>query len=214
MRAIMFGLVVVFFAIARTPGKPVEPAGLKVRPQADHVVLQWNGDVEPPMLARFEQAFRQLKGDPRRILISLNSDGGSVKHGHEVITEIRRASRSHSIDTIVEAGKSCASMCVPIYMSGIERFAHPSAQFMFHEASIRLPPETQRGLRALNVNVSDVKRTWAQKATDDLFNDDFLPQGVNAHWLEDMRVKIRNRDVWLTGQQLVAQRSGVVDKLR
>jgi ATP-dependent protease ClpP protease subunit len=198
-----------------TSSKPGgDPEGLTIRTQKDHIVLHWNGPVEPPMQERFAQAFRQLELDPRRIVISLNSGGGSVRHGRMVIDEIRRASRAHQIDSLVGAGSSCASMCVPIYLAGFERYAHPAAQFMFHEASIRFSPEQNIALRTLSVNVAETRKQLANMATDELFSDDFKPQGVDPTWLAQMRIKIQNRDIWLNARQLVEQRSGVVDKLR
>ena len=36
---------------------------------------------------------------------------------------------------------------------------------------------------------------------------------MNAAWLARMRTRIDGRDVWVTGQQLVDEGSGIVDKL-
>ena len=38
-------------------------------------------------------------------------------------------------------------------------------------------------------------------------------QRVNSRWLTRMRTKITGHDIWLTGQQLVDEGSGVVDAL-
>ena len=207
------GIVVAFLR----PGiKISEPTGLKVREEPKRIVMQWNGPTEPPMLQSFEEAFRKVKNDPRRILISLNSPGGSVEHGALVIDEIRKAGLTRSIDTMLEAGKICASMCVPIYLTGMERFAAPGARFMFHEVSFRLKPEAQRKLaeltRSAGISATEVQKLAVNHFTDKLFSDGF-EHNLNDRWLTQMRDKIKGRDVWMTGQELVNEGSGVVDKL-
>ena len=194
------------------PAARAERTGLTVREEPGRVVLHWNGGIEAPMRDRFAAAFEQFENDPRRIAISLNSPGGSVSHGHEVIREIRKASRERAIDTVVEAGKSCASMCVPVYLVGAERFANPSAKFMFHEVSFKLQPDTNAAVRRQLAN-PEVRRMAVNHFTNELFDDDLGPRSVDAAWLKAIRTKIRGRDVWLTGQQLMQQGSGVVDKL-
>ena len=164
--------------------------------------MHWSGPVAPPMLERFSEAFERFEGDERRIVLSLDSPGGFVEHGRQIIKLIHKQSRKHQIDTLIDSGKMCASMCVPIYLTGFERMAKPQAKFMFHEASIALPPEAVRYRSAVITHV-----------TNELFDDDFAPRSVDARWLADMRRKIKGRDVWLTGRQLMDQGSGVVDKL-
>ena len=204
---------------SKTPESKARPEaqGLTLRQEPDRVVLQWSGPVQPPMSDRFTAAFRQLEDDPRRIVISLNSPGGLIEHGQQVMHVIHMASRDRQIDTLVEAGKMCASMCVPIYLVGAERMAHPAARFMFHEASFLSGPKALPPLGARTRDQQLIER--ARKAavtqlTDNLFDDDMGPRSVDARWLNNMRAKIRGRDVWLTGRQLVDQGSGVVDKLQ
>jgi ATP-dependent protease ClpP protease subunit len=191
---------------------PADNAGLSVRQESDRVVLKWVGPVAPPMRERFEVAFQKFESDPRRLVISLNSPGGSVDHGHQVIKEIRKASRTRQIDTMVEAGKSCASMCVPIYLVGAERTAHKAARFMFHEVSFNLSKVQDQAVRQQLANAS-VRKKAINHFTNELFDDDMGPRSVDARWLRDMRAKIRGRDIWLTGKQLMEQGSGVVDTL-
>jgi hypothetical protein len=137
-----FGIVLGIIQIGGD--KPAEPQGLTLHEEKYRIVINWKGPVEPPMLKVFQDTFRKLDGDPRRIVLSLNSPGGSVQHGHQVIEELRRAGKMRPIDTMVEAGHMCGSMCVPLYLTGITRAANPHARFMFHEVSFRLPPQTQR----------------------------------------------------------------------
>jgi len=196
--------IAAFFAlcVAGAPSKGIQQkAGLTVKQDAAQVVLRWNGAVEAPMLERFKEAFEQLEDDERPILISLNSPGGFVEHGRAIMSLIHQQSRNHTINTIVEAGNSCASMCVPIYLVGETRMAHPAAKFMFHEASFRAPIPSMYYKAVVN------------KVTDQLFDDDIGGRSVDGKWLTHMRERVRGRDVWLTGRQLMDQGSGVVDKL-
>lgn len=48
------------------------------------------------------------------------------------------------------------------------------------------------------------------QATDDFFRNDI---GIRGVWLARMREKIPGRDIWMSGQQLVDERSGIVDRL-
>ena len=175
-----------------------------VREEPDRIRVQWSGPVAAPMSERLGEVFRKYEDDPRSILLVLNSPGGSVAHGREVVHRIHQASRTRQIDTRVEAGHMCASMCVPIYLVGAERSAHPSAKFMFHEVSFMG--------RAPDIDRQMLKQVL-DHATSQLFDDDMGPRSVDAKWLEKMRQQIRGRDVWLTGRQLVDQGSGVVDRL-
>ena len=49
--------------------------------------------------------------------------------------------------------------------------------------------------------------------TDEFFRNDIGIRGVSAVWLAGMRQKISGRDVWMSGQQLVDEGSGIVDSL-
>lgn len=218
MRMFAVGAIAIAVVVGAA-SKNREPNGLGVREEPDRVVLKWNGPVEPPMLERFQEVFRQRGDDQRRIVISLSSPGGLIEHGYQVIAEIRRFSRTHTVDTLVEAGRTCASMCVPIFLTGADRIAHPDAQFMFHEVSIRLRPEAEQKLRQLQreapmFDVQGLRKSMIVKATDEFYEDYFAPRGVNSRWLSQMREQVRGRDVWRTGDQLMKQGSGVVDVLR
>lgn len=185
---------------------------LDVRQEANRVVMTWSGPVMPPMKQQFEDAFRALGPNSRRVLISFNSPGGSVDHGQDVIRVIQAASKLHYISTTVEANKLCASMCVPLYLSGAERFASPSARFMFHEVILKLKPDGERALRQMGGYGAGVMRAAVSYHTDRLFEDTFESK-LDNKWLERMRTRISRGDVWLTAKELMNEKSGVVDKL-
>jgi ATP-dependent protease ClpP protease subunit len=182
-----------------------------VREEPSRIVLTWSGPVAEPMRDDVIAAFDRFKSDRRRIVIALNSPGGSVAYGRTVVAAIHNASQVQLIGTLVEQGGVCASMCVPIYLAGAERLAHPAARFMFHMASLNpAGPATAQGDE---VAVSKYRKVIETLATDDLYENDIGTHGVNAAWLAQMRKRIDGRDVWVTGQQLVDEGSGIVSKL-
>ncbi len=72
------------------------------------------------MAQQIEAAIRKFDKDPRRLVVTLNSPGGSIGHGHEVMAIIRDAAQLRPIDTHVDNGGSCISMCVPIFLLGAQ----------------------------------------------------------------------------------------------
>lgn len=218
MRILIFICIGFVLAALRAgkPGASSEAAGLTMRQEPNRVVMVWNGPVEAPMKQRFEDAFKSLGSEPRRVLISWNSPGGRVDHGHEVFDVIQAAARVHYINTTVGEGKICASMCVPLYLSGMERTAHPKARFMFHEVILKLKPDAERAVRQLQTIAPDLvagaQREAVGQFTNRLFEEGFESK-LDNRWLAQLRVRIKGRDVWLTGRQLVEEKSGVVDKL-
>ncbi len=192
--------------------KPGKPAGLSLTKESTRVVLNWRGPIEPPMREQLQDAFARLESDPRLLVLVLDSPGGSVDHGRQVMKLIHQVSRERQIDTLVEAGRTCASMCVPLYLVGAERSAHPTSKFMFHEVRFQLRADTDRAVRQ-QLSDPSIHKMAVNHFTNEMFDDDFGPRSVDAKWLKQMRTQIRGRDVWLTGRQLMEQGSGVVDKL-
>jgi hypothetical protein len=177
---------------------------LTVEEQPDRVVLRWRGIIEAPFASRLEEAYRAHAGSRRRFLVSLHSPGGSLEHGRDVIRLIRRMQRSHTVDTVVEGRRACASMCVAVYLAGTHRTASSRARFMFHEVSFR---------DSLSDQVEQVPKEAIAHATDQFFERYLKPAGLDGRWLAQMREAIRGRDVWRTAEQLVEERSGVVHDL-
>jgi ATP-dependent protease ClpP protease subunit len=209
---------VLFWAYCQMPSGSGDVASrqiLSVSEEPDRIVLGWSGPVQEPMSERVAAALVRYKTDQRRIVLILNSPGGSIEHGRRVVAAIRAQGRA--IDTLVQQAGVCASMCVPIFLAGDRRMADPDAWFMFHQASLN---------RSASENVKRKEYTASEKAfhsqavkaietrvTDDLFHSDMGIRGVNTAWLARMRAKIPGRDVWMSGQQLVDEGSGIVDRL-
>lgn len=178
---------------------------LEVVEEPGHVLLRWRGGVEAPMLARLDEAFRRYATESPRFVLSLHSPGGKLDHGRDVIRLIKRMQQTHAVDTIVEGRNGCASMCVPIYLAGRQRTAAPRSRFMFHEVSFR---------DAESEKISNVPEQAIARATDQLLERYFRPEGVDSRWLRDMREQMKGRDVWRTAEELIAERSGIVHRLQ
>jgi ATP-dependent protease ClpP protease subunit len=184
---------------------------LAVHEEPDRVVLAWSGPIQKPMRDQIAAALEKLAADPRRVVLSLNSPGGSLVHGREVVATIREAAKRRPIDTLVEEGAVCASMCVPIYLNGAQRKAAANAHFLFHEA--KFDPSAEAKAAPSKPIDDTLRKTLEQIFTADLYENDIGGQRVNAQWLAEMRKKIQGRDVWVSGQQLMDEGSGVVDAL-
>jgi ATP-dependent protease ClpP protease subunit len=204
-----------YFQLPSGSGDVAARQTLSVREEPDRIVLGWSGPVQEPMSERVAAALDRYKADRRRLVLILNSPGGSIEHGRKVVSAIR--ARDRAIDTVVQNAGVCASMCVPIFLAGSRRIADPESYFMFHEASLNnsAPQKTKRHefSDSERILVSQVVKSIEGQVTDELFRNDIGIRGVSAAWLDGMRKKISGRDVWISGQQLVDERSGIVDSL-
>jgi ATP-dependent protease ClpP protease subunit len=181
---------------------------LEVRKDADAqtVYLRWRGKIDAPMESRINDAFEIQKANARRFVLVLSSPGGSLDHGAKVIRVLRKIEETHNVETVVEAGRTCASMCVPVYLSGQRRTAAETAKFMFHEVSFR---------EYLAKEESDVPDTAKASETDRFFRDYFLPAGVPESWVQKVRADMAgHNDVWKTGRELMDESAGIVQQVR
>ncbi len=168
------------------------------------VVFVWHEAVEAPMAHRFHEAFEAWKDKTDHFIIDLDSPGGALIEGRGVIDEIERMKATHRIDTRVGPGATCASMCVPIFIRGLERVAAADARFMFHEpTSVDFITEERVNKPAFE-HRRDAKR---------FFDRYFVQSEMDPAWLEKLREASKGRDVWKTSEELVAEGSNVVTKL-
>jgi hypothetical protein len=189
---------------AAIPTAPSTPAAerLRVAPSAsrsDSVVLVWTGRVEAGMADAIARAFDQHKAATRRVLLTIDSGGGSVPEGRRVIDVLKRIRDTHQLDTYVKPGSRCGSMCVPIYLQGQTRYASTSSLWLFHEVSIR-------DLKTKQITKLD------RPAFQQLIDDYFIPAGVSKDWVADMMPKTEGADYWRTGEALIREKSNIIHK--
>ena len=102
---------------------------MSVSEEPENVVLGWSGPVQEPMSERIAAALDRYKADPRRLVLILNSPGGSVEHGRKVVAVIR--ARNRPINTLVQKAGVCASMCVPIFLAATSAWPIPKPILCF-----------------------------------------------------------------------------------
>ena len=175
-----------------------------VKVEGGTVIMRWRGAIEAPLAARIEETFRAHQATGAQFLLVLASPGGKVDHGGDVVRLVKTMQRTHAVDTLVEGRSVCASMCVPVYLAGRTRTASATARFMFHEVSFRDAVTDKR---------NEVPEKAIERSTDQLFDRYFRPAGVDELWIKGMRREMRGKDIWRTAEQLVAERSGIVQRL-
>lgn len=175
-----------------------------VREEGDAVVFQWSYAVLAPMAQRFSDAFDAWSDRADRIVIVLNSPGGSVAEGGAVIAQIERMKRTHRVDTRVGRFGVCASMCVPIYLRGEKRTAAASARFMFHE------PSTVDALTDEEVEIPAFEQ---RMDAERLFKRYFENSGMNAAFAAKLKVEMAQGDVWFTSRELLAEDANVIQEI-
>ena len=212
------GGVLLFWATFQLPSGSGDVASrqiLSISEEPDRIVLGWSGPVQEPMSERIDAALDRYKADRRRLVLILNSPGGSIEQGRKVVAAIR--ARDRAIDTLVQKAGVCASMCVPIFLAGAKRMADPEAYFMFHQVSLNSSARENTKRREISesekILFSQAVKTIEAQVTDEFFRTDIGIRGVSVGWLARMREKISGRDIWMSGQQLVDEGSGIVDSL-
>ncbi len=192
---------------APTPAPAASPTAspppLLVRPHTSETgttMLFWSGAVGPNMPSLIWSAFQEHKATTKRFVLVLNSGGGSVMAGEQVITVLRGIRATHRLDTEVRNGRMCGSMCVFIYLQGQTRNAAPASTWLFHEITRPAAP--------------DAKMPVIDRARGDQLIAKYYPAaGVSAVWTQQMKPMIYNSDYWLTSRDVVEAKSGIVTSL-
>jgi hypothetical protein len=86
-------------------------------------------------------------------------------------------------------------MCVPIYLQGSDRVAAPASLWLIHEVAIL---------------EDDGKDRMDRAETLRLFTRYYLPAGVSAQWPKSIFPVIDGTNLWLTGQDLITLRTGII----
>ncbi len=175
------------------------PGTLRVVSPHQHagtVFLHWEGTIAAPMAEQIDTAFQAFASTRRRFVLFLNTGGGSVLEGEKVIAVLQKIKRTHQLDTSVSQGSRCGSMCIPVYLQGRTRFAGRSSSWLFHEVT---RPGAQYG---------STKR--AAESYRRLIDKYWVPAGVSQTWIERMLVETNNHDWWQTGNDLIADKVGII----
>ncbi|MEM7633445.1 MAG: ATP-dependent Clp protease proteolytic subunit [Pseudomonadota bacterium] len=204
-RLVLLGLVVVavFMGWRLYEQKHADTGQLTVRQNGETVILAWTGQVELPMHTLLLRAFEEWRNRSRHFLLQLNSPGGSVREGGDVVELLQRIKLTHRLDTYVASRNICMSMCVPIFLQGSKRFAAPDARFMFHEP------------KRFYDDGSEAKGfSFERKAlTQRFFSRYFVNSPMDANWRVQLEKDWIGKDIFKSGKQLVEENSGIVTDL-
>jgi ATP-dependent protease ClpP protease subunit len=176
-----------------------------IRLEEGALVLGWRGEVRAPMALRFAEAFETRGDDASRIIVELNSPGGQIAQGREVIELIERMKKTHEVDTRVLPKEFCFSMCVPIFLQGERRIAARSSLFMFHE------PMTYDAVTDEVVKRPAFERNYD---TEQFYRRYLANSPMSPEWGERLKDEWRGKEIWKTGEELVEEGSNIVTELR
>lgn len=183
--------------------KHADTGQLAIRQNGDVVILAWTGEVELPMHTLLVRAFEEWRTKSEHFLLQLNSAGGSVREGGDVVELLQRIKRTHTLDTYVASREICMSMCVPIFLQGNKRIAAPDARFMFHEP------------KRFYEDGSEAKGfSFEREAlTRRFFTRYFTNSPMNANWRVQLEKDWLGKDIYKSGKQLVEENAGIVTDL-
>lgn len=158
-------------------------------------VLQITGGIAHPIALEIKDILK-ARNSNRKLLIHLDSGGGSMKEGEKIIDMLQaEKEKGQIIYTTVHNGEICGSMCVPIYLQGKKRYAGEVSAFMFHGVT-----------NIAMTNIPNRLRTeMALKV--------FIEAGVSERWIELMwerKAFSTPGSYWMTAKQLVEEGAGIV----
>ena len=121
--------------VAKPVTAPIGPMTYSYRIAGDQFIIHAQGPISDDEHVAFN-AFRDTwkdapLGDVKRIILELDSPGGSV-HGAMAVTEwVKR----NGVETTVLNGQTCASACVLVWGAGASKWAGVEASIGVHNAS-------------------------------------------------------------------------------
>ena len=176
---------------------------LSINMSGDTLVLNWRGQIEIPMSSSMRRAFQQHKDQTTKVVLILNSQGGALREGSEVIDLLEQAKRTSQLTTIVPPQGICMSMCVPIFLHGQSRIAAADSRFMFHEPKRFYDDGTEA--RGFSFEREALSRRFFEKY--------FVNSPIDPAWLKALEQQWVGKDVFKTGRELVDERTNVVTGL-
>ncbi len=150
------------------------------------------------MAQEIEKVFDAFKSTRRRFVLALNSGGGSVAEGERVIAVLQRIRQTHQLDTAVERGARCGSMCLPVYLQGTNRYGAHSSSWLFHEIT-RPSPNFGKHTRVDGSYRRLIEKYW-------------IPAGVSRSWIDRMLPLADGHDYWQTGENLIKDGANIITR--
>lgn len=196
VRAFLFSIVMSLSFSALSAVQPV--TGLLAGGKA---YVKITGPIDEETSKAFFELMAQFP-EVREIELHLNSGGGKSLEGWKIIALLNeKKSAGVHLTTLVKNGNICGSLCVPIFVQGQTRKAGPASSFMFHSAHLSF---------AGMVTVKTLP-----ERNEEMFQY-FLKAGVSPKWLDHLKAQqVFESDeyYWLSGGDLLSEKSGVVTEL-
>jgi hypothetical protein len=155
--------------------------------------IDWSGLIVAGVADELRASVAKYGTAIKRVVLFLDSAGGRVDEGDRVIAVLNEIKRRHRLATVVPHGKLCASMCIPIFLQGDDRFAARASLWCRgvaaagewrpanrHDRDLALVPQILRVRRGL----------------------DALAQKHRAH--------DKGADLWQTGGDLIDAKTGII----
>lgn len=204
-RLLLFGLIIVAVVMGWRlyQQKHADTGQLAASLRGKTLIVAWTGRVELPMHTLLARAFDKWRSRSERILLQLNSPGGSLREGGDVIELLQRIKHTHKLDTYVASAAICMSMCVPIFLQGDNRIAAPDARFMFHEPKRYFDD----GSEAKGFSFE------REALTRRFFNKYFVNSPMDAQWRGQLEKDWIGKDIFMSGAQLLEDSSNIVTRL-
>lgn len=204
-RLLLFGLIIVAVVMGWRlyQQKHADTGQLAASLRGKTLIVAWTGRVELPMHTLLARAFDKWRSRSEQILLQLNSPGGSLREGGDVIELLQRIKHTHKLDTYVASAAICMSMCVPIFLQGDNRIAAPDARFMFHEPKRYFDD----GSEAKGFSFE------REALTRRFFNKYFVNSPMDAQWRGQLEKDWIGKDIFMSGAQLLEDGSNIVTRL-
>lgn len=204
-------LTVVLFAWAMTSPWQVAVAADacaegRLRPamlvDGDKLVMSWVGTVTEKMASSIAAAFEADKRRTKSIELSLSSCGGRTDYMAATVGVLTHIKMTHQLTTVVERGATCASACIPIFLSSGRRVAALSSLWFFHR-SWRY--QMTGGVDGVQTKVP------GDSSLEGFLDRYYASAGVSRPWLAQLKTIIENNDgFWQTGRDLWERKSGII----
>ena len=159
--------------------------------------LRWTGRIGAPLYKNIALQFEKAKSQVGAVHFQISSCGGDAKEMERTVGLLRSIKKTHTLETIVDRGGLCASACVPVFLQGKRRWGALTSSWVFHEV-----------WRWADRHRADVRVD--RTVTERLFQDYFEPAGVSEKWLNHLRIMVQQSDYWQTGEDLWADKSGII----
>ena len=195
------------FVITVFPLKTLDEDKSTVSYNTDHGIagIEIIGDITPHTADVVREAFQVFeKGHYSKVVIHLNSDGGDVPAGADIIQEMLTAEDKYgmTVSTYVDHREVCASMCTAIYATGNFRVAAWDSRWVFHSPFLVFKnekeensPKTAQEQKELDEEVDSCRRLLmaAYERVDPKWADEVLKPYIYS----------KDKALRLTGAQIV-----------